>query len=93
MSKENSGESGVMGNHVTFMQVLREDKDRVANQGNVKIYTSFFFFFLWPHPWHREIPRSGIESELQLQPMPQPRQCQIRAASVTYSEATAMLDS
>ena len=28
----------------------------------------FFFFFclLGPHPWHMEVPRSGVESELQL---------------------------
>ena len=24
----------------------------------------FFFFFKWPHPWHMEVPRPGIESEL-----------------------------
>ena len=24
----------------------------------------FFFFFLGPHPWHMEVPRLGIESEL-----------------------------
>ena len=26
----------------------------------------FFFVFLGPHPWHMEVPRLGIESELQL---------------------------
>ena len=26
---------------------------------------SFFFFFLGPHPWHMEVPRSGVELELQ----------------------------
>ena len=26
----------------------------------------FFFFFLGPHLWHMEIPRLGVESELQL---------------------------
>ena len=30
-----------------------------------------FLFFLQPHPWHTEVPGSGIESELQLWPMPQ----------------------
>ena len=24
----------------------------------------FFFFFLRPHPWHMEVPRLGVESEL-----------------------------
>ena len=26
----------------------------------------FFFVFLGPHPWHMEVPRLGVESELQL---------------------------
>ena len=26
----------------------------------------FFFFFLWPYLWHMDIPRLGIEPELQL---------------------------
>ena len=26
----------------------------------------FFFFFLGPHLWHMEVPRVGVESELQL---------------------------
>ena len=25
-----------------------------------------FFFFLRPHPWHMEVPRLGIKSEMQL---------------------------
>ena len=41
----------------------------------------FFFFvflpFLGPHPWHIEVPRLGIESELQL---------------LAYTRATAMRD-
>ena len=28
---------------------------------------SFFFCFLGSHPWHMEVPRQGVESELQLQ--------------------------
>ena len=31
---------------------------------NSKIF--FFFFFLGPHLWHMEVPRLGLESELQL---------------------------
>ena len=26
----------------------------------------FLFFFLGPHPWHMEVPRLGIQMELQL---------------------------
>ena len=38
------------------------------------------FFFKWPHPQRMEVPRPGIESKLQLRPMPQPRQHQILKA-------------
>ena len=37
----------------------------------------FSFLFLWMHPWHKEVPRWGIESELQLQPTCQLWQYQI----------------
>ena len=30
------------------------------------LFLSFFFCFLGPHPQHREVPRLGVESELQL---------------------------
>ena len=46
---------------------------------------SHFFFFLWPHMQHMEIPRLGVESELHCQPLPQPQQHRIQAASVTYT--------
>ena len=39
----------------------------------------FFFCFLGPHPWHMEVPRLGVESELSCQPLPQPQR--IRAAA------------
>ena len=28
--------------------------------------TLFFFLFLWPHPWQKEVPKLGIKLELQL---------------------------
>ena len=34
----------------------------------------FFFFFFWLHPWHVEVSRPGIESHLQLWPIPQLQQ-------------------
>ena len=43
------------------------------------------FFFLWPHLWHVEVLRLGVESELQ--PTQQPQQRRIRAVSVTYTTA------
>jgi len=50
----------------------------------------FFFFlfsFLGPHLQHMEVPSLGGESELSCQPTPQPQQCNIQAASVTYTTA------
>ena len=38
------------------------------------LFFGIFFLvvlFLWPHPWHVEVPGPEIESKLQLQPMPQ----------------------
>ena len=37
----------------------------------------FFFFFLWLHLWHMEVPWLGVKSEMQLY--------QIHTASVTYT--------
>ena len=25
-----------------------------------------YFVFLWPHPWHMEVPRLGVKSEMQV---------------------------
>ena len=47
------------------------------------IYT--FFFFLWPHLRHMEVPGLGVELELPFRPMPQTQEQQIWAVSVTYS--------
>ena len=41
----------------------------------------YFFFFLWPHLGHMEVPRLGVEFEVQLRPKPQPQQRQIQAAN------------
>ena len=36
----------------------------------LRVVILFFFFnlkkFLWPHPWHMEVPMLGVEWELQL---------------------------
>jgi len=31
-----------------------------------KLNLLLFIYFLGPHPWHREVPRLGVKSELQL---------------------------
>ena len=36
---------------------------------NFTLFLSSFLFLFWPHPWHMEVPRPGIESESQLQPV------------------------
>ena len=33
------------------------------------IYLLLFFFFLWPHLWHMEVPEPGLKPGQQLQPM------------------------
>ena len=45
----------------------------------------FFFFFFMAASATYEVPRQGFESELQLQPTPQPWQHWIWATSVTYA--------
>ena len=44
-----------------------------------------FFYFLGPHPWHMEIPRLEVQSELQLMAYTTVPQRQIRATSATYT--------
>ena len=39
-----------------------------------------FFVLLWPHPQHMEVPRLGVQLELQ--------QCRIRAVSATYTHSS-----
>ena len=50
------------------------------------------FVCLWPHLWHMEIPRLGVESELQLRPMPQPHNTGSELDLGTTPCLAAMLD-
>ena len=47
---------------------LIEPWDHPSSGGLVLTYkaASFFFVFLGPHPQHMEVPRVGVEAELQL---------------------------
>ena len=45
------------------------------------------FVFLGPHLQHMEVPRLGVESELQPPAYTKAQQLQIQAASVTYTTA------
>ena len=49
--------------------------------------TSFFLFFLGPHPQHREVPRQGLNRSYISGPTSQPQQCRIRAVSATCTAA------
>ena len=53
---------------------------------------SLFFFFFWPHPWHREVPQPGIKSH----PC-HSWQCQVliplcRARNQTFASAATQRD-
>ena len=54
---------------------------------NNHFFFFFGFFFLVPHLQHMEVPRLGVESELQLLAEPQPQQLGIQAASINYTTA------
>ena len=47
----------------------------------------FFLLFLGPLPQHMEVPRLGVESELQPPAYAQPQQRGTRVASATYTTA------
>ena len=49
--------------------------------------SDFSFCFVWLHPQHMAVPRLGVESELQLQPVLQPQHRRIWAASLTDTTA------
>ena len=52
-----------------------------------RVLCVFCFFFLQMYLQHMEVPRPGVELELQLQPMPQLWQHLIHAVSVTCATA------
>ena len=55
--------AGVMGCLLTATGSREED----VEQGRAFLFYIFFYFcFLGPHPWHMDVPRLGVESELQL---------------------------
>ena len=45
----------------------------------------FVFVFLGLHSQHMEVPRLGTNGSCSHQPMPEPQQCWIQAASATYT--------
>ena len=64
--------------------------ESLVNTNSAKCYHSFCFFFFFfffgllrPKPWHMEVPRWGVESELLCGPVPQPWQQGIQATSAS----------
>ena len=51
-----------------------------------------FFFFLWPHLWHMEVPGLGIESELQPPAYTVCTATHIQAESAPMLQLAATLD-
>ena len=72
-----------------FVHVLNFIISSSQSSRTLELKTNFlsFFFLLGPHPRHIEVPRLGVELGCSCQPTPQPQQCRIQAASVTYTTA------
>ena len=60
-----------------------------SDRNSFYLLSFFFFVFLGLYPQHMEVPRLGVESELQLWPTPepQPQPHWIQATSSTYTTA------
>ena len=43
------------------------------------------FFFLGPHPWHKEVSRLMVNQSYSYRPMPESQKCQIQATSEIYT--------
>ena len=57
--------------YITLLEPLTEvERSLVQNRAQLIFFSFFFLFFflvfLGPHPWHIEVPRLGVQSELQL---------------------------
>ena len=65
----------VIKTHSSYSGHSRNPKGKILFLSMVLLaHYSFLFLFLWPFPWHMEVPGSGIESKPQLQPTLQLRQ-------------------
>ena len=51
--------------HGSVQKEFRE-RQREGQDIDVCMYVFLSFIFLGPHPWHREVPRLGVESVLRL---------------------------
>ena len=83
-----------IGVHVSFwVMVFSGQMSRSGISGSYgnSIFRVFFFSFLGPYLQHMELPRLGSNQSFRCQPIPQPQpppqQCQIQAASMTYTTA------
>ena len=71
-----------------MQQKLTQHCKSTILQKNYYFFIFSLFVFLGLHPWHMQVPRLGVKSELQLlAPTPQPQEHQIQATSATYTTA------
>ena len=64
-AKENSATTREDGIEKGSFQTVRLESPLWSAKEDLIILT-FFFFSLGPHPWHMEVPRLGVELELEL---------------------------
>ena len=65
----------IMVKSVILLKTQIKKHSKENSHDGYRPWGGFFFFSFWflgPYPWHLEVPRLGVESELQ--PMPQPQQ-------------------
>ena len=67
------------------IQWARTQTHLLMTKVSKNVWTYLINLFLWPHLEHMEVPRLGVELEVQLRRAPQ--QHQIQASSATYTAA------
>ena len=87
----NSDEKNMLGIHIRHKEGIllnrccfpEEWTRREKSEQEISIF--FFFLIFRAHLWHMEIPGLGVLLDA---PKPQPQQCQLWAASATYTAAS-----
>ena len=72
----------ILTGHVLF---CGQPEQTLLLKDSLVLFLFSFFPFLGPHLWHVEVPRPGVQSELQLPATPQPQQHQTQAASAAQA--------
>ena len=79
----------ILGSFFAMTNATKEIRNLAVFPPVVQEVSSFIYLscFVQPLLRHREVPRLGVESSYSCQPTPQPPECRIQAASVTYTTA------